>query len=88
MVSHYFLDHLHFRTTYRECPCNLTGHGHFTTKKSSEKLDMKERNVAVEDRGQMKEEYTEHTTLGKSCAGDLGFVCQYGICKHVEHRWR
>ena len=84
MVSYRPQEHLHFSTMYCLCPCNLTGHGHFRTKKSSEKLDMKERIVAVEDRGQMKEDYREHTTIGKSCVGDLGFVSQYDIRKQVE----
>ena len=48
---------------------------------------MKERNVTVEDRGQIKEDYREHTTVEKSCAGDLGFVLQYDICKQVECIW-
>ena len=74
MVFHRPQERLHFPTMCCQCPCNLTGHGHFRTKKSSEKLDMKERIVAIEDRGQMKEDCKEHTTVGKSCAGVLGFV--------------
>ena len=79
MVFHCPQKHLHFPTMCRQCPCNLTGHGHFKTKKSNGKLDMKKRNIAVEDRGQMKEDCKEHTTVGKSCAGDLEFVSQNDI---------
>ena len=85
MVSHRPQEHLYFPTMCRKCPCNLIGHGHFRTKKRSEKLDMKERIVAIEDRGQMKEDCKEHTMVEKSCAGDLGFVLKYDICKQVEY---
>ena len=44
-------------------------------------IHMKERIVAVEDRSEMKEDCREHTTVGKTCAGDVGFVLQYDIWK-------